>query len=287
MIDRGRAAAASTSARARIGLEQRRAALGHHHRIEHHRHVPDAGRAPPAPPAIVSTDPEHADLHGVDADVLGDRPHLPDDRLGRDRRDPLDGDRVLPGDGRDRRHAVHAAARERLQVGLDPRAAARVRAGDRQDARCAVAGAFGIAALSIRTRTSASARSGAAHIVAARARAATNPSNSSSDRPASTSATSAARARPSTDPTPRLDGLEQPAQARSSRAASAGAAPQASRRRHRRLPGPNSASSTSDGRAHHGRALGQQPVRTRGQRARRPVRAPRRRHGRDPARSSP
>ena len=61
----------------------------------------------------------------------------PDDRLGRDRRDARDRDRVLPRDRGDRRHPVHAAARERLQVGLDARAAARVRAGDREHAGCA------------------------------------------------------------------------------------------------------------------------------------------------------
>ena len=44
----------------------------------------------------------------------------------------LDPDRVLRGDRRDRGRPVDAAARERLQVGLDPGAAAGVRAGDRQ-----------------------------------------------------------------------------------------------------------------------------------------------------------
>ena len=76
---------------------------------------------------------EHPDLHGVDAEVLGDRPDLADDDLrrrppGR----PLTRDRVLHRDRRDRRRPVHAGARERLEVGLDPGAAAGVRPGDRQ-----------------------------------------------------------------------------------------------------------------------------------------------------------
>ena len=41
-------------------------------------------------------------------------------------------DGVLGGQRGDRRHAVDARARERLQVGLDPGAAAGVRAGDRE-----------------------------------------------------------------------------------------------------------------------------------------------------------
>ena len=44
----------------------------------------------------------------------------------------LDPDRVLRRDRGDRGHPVHAAARERLQVGLDAGAAAGVRAGDRE-----------------------------------------------------------------------------------------------------------------------------------------------------------
>ena len=47
----------------------------------------------------------------------------------------LDPDRVLRGDRGDRRHPVHAAARERLQVGLDAGAAAGVGAGDREHRR--------------------------------------------------------------------------------------------------------------------------------------------------------
>ena len=79
---------------------------------------------------------EHPDLDRVDADVRGDRPDLRDDHLAaRPARPRSTADRVLRRDRGDRRHPVHAAARERLQVGLDPGAAAGVRAGDREDGR--------------------------------------------------------------------------------------------------------------------------------------------------------
>ena len=58
----------------------------------------------------------------------------------------LDADRVLRRDRGDRGHPVHAAARERLQVGLDAGAAAGVRAGDREDGWDRVAGSSGLAA---------------------------------------------------------------------------------------------------------------------------------------------
>ena len=75
---------------------------------------------------------EHPDLDRVDADVRRDRVDLGDDHLRRDGGDHLDPDRVLRGQRGDRRRPVDAAASERLQVGLDPGAAAGVRAGDRQ-----------------------------------------------------------------------------------------------------------------------------------------------------------
>ena len=50
----------------------------------------------------------------------------------RHRVDARHADRVLRGQRGDRRHPVDAAARERLQVGLDPGAAAGVGAGDRE-----------------------------------------------------------------------------------------------------------------------------------------------------------
>ena len=75
---------------------------------------------------------EHADLHGVHADVGHDGANLREDDLRRHRVDGAHARRVLCCDRGDRARAVHAAARERLQVGLDPRPSARVRAGDRQ-----------------------------------------------------------------------------------------------------------------------------------------------------------
>ena len=67
---------------ARVVLEQPRAALRHHHRVDHERR--DAsGRAPRAATAsMIARGGEHAGLGGVDADVGG---HGVDLRRGRTR----------------------------------------------------------------------------------------------------------------------------------------------------------------------------------------------------------
>ena len=75
---------------------------------------------------------EHPDLDRVDADVGEHRAHLREHDLWREGVDRGDADGVLGGDRGDRTRAVHAAARERLQIGLDAGAAAGVRAGDRE-----------------------------------------------------------------------------------------------------------------------------------------------------------
>ena len=64
-----------------------------------------------------------------------DRLDLLGHRVRRHLVEPGHAERVLHGDGGDRRHAVHPAGQERLQVGLRPGAAAGVRAGDRQRRR--------------------------------------------------------------------------------------------------------------------------------------------------------
>ena len=115
-----------------VGLEQPAAALGDHHRVEHHRHVAGSRSSARSTASIASAVPDHPDLHGVHADVLDHRPDLLDDRLGRQRVDRAHALGVLRGDRRDRGHAVRAAGGERLQVGLDAGAAAGVGAGDRQ-----------------------------------------------------------------------------------------------------------------------------------------------------------
>ena len=60
-----------------------RAALGDHHRVEHHGRLADQVERLARRPRS-SRRAEHPDLHRVDPDVVGDRPHLTDDRLGRD-----------------------------------------------------------------------------------------------------------------------------------------------------------------------------------------------------------
>ena len=75
---------------------------------------------------------EHADLGGVQGDVAGDRFDLRRDEVGRQRQHLDHADRVLRGDGGNRARPVDTQGRERLEVGLDPGAAAGVAAGDGQ-----------------------------------------------------------------------------------------------------------------------------------------------------------
>ena len=75
---------------------------------------------------------EHPDLDGVERDVFEHGANLREDHLRRDRLDRPHRERVLGRYRRDRADPVNAAAGEGLEVGLDPRPAAGVRAGDRQ-----------------------------------------------------------------------------------------------------------------------------------------------------------
>ena len=128
-------------------VEQPRAGLGDHHRVEHDRRArPAARRAPARPPRSSRPSPSIPIFTASTPMSLGHRAHLRDDHL---RRDGLD---------RRRRATVFCAViaviavmpctpqrGERLQVGLDAGAAAGVRAGDREHdgdaARCAGHGA--------------------------------------------------------------------------------------------------------------------------------------------------
>ena len=80
---------------------------------------------------------EHPDLHRVHADVVHHRPHLVEHGRGGQRVDRGHLARVLGRDRGDRRHPVRPAARERLQVRLDPGTATGVGPGDgEQSWRC-------------------------------------------------------------------------------------------------------------------------------------------------------
>ena len=98
--------------------------------------APSSSSRPSATAAIVGSSNSIPILTASDADVRGDGPDLVEDELARKRLHRDDLDRVLRGQRDDRRGPVHAAARERLQVGLDPRAAARVGGRDRDRHRC-------------------------------------------------------------------------------------------------------------------------------------------------------
>ena len=112
-------------------VEQHGAALRDHDRIEHHRRIAHVvERLRDRRDGLLVA--KHSDLHGVDPDVAGDRSHLSQDGLPAEREDSVDAHRALRRDRGDRRHPVDAGPGERLQVGLDARAAAGVRSGDRQ-----------------------------------------------------------------------------------------------------------------------------------------------------------
>ena len=131
-----RGSSRSTSARRASGVEQRarptrRPSPGRARPACRRR----AGRAPGRPPRSSPPSPSIPIFTASTPMSLGHGAHLRDDHLRRDGVHRVDRDRVLRGDRRDRRHPVHAARGERLQVGLDAGAAAGVRAGDREHAR--------------------------------------------------------------------------------------------------------------------------------------------------------
>ena len=76
---------------------------------------------------------EHANLHGVDADVVENGVELSGDKRRVGRMDGRHDARVLRGEGGNDGQTVSAERRERLEVGLDARAAAGVGAGDGED----------------------------------------------------------------------------------------------------------------------------------------------------------
>ena len=120
----------------RLGVEQHRPGLRHHHRIEHDRRAarqlveraappPRSSAGRPSIPILTASTPMSSATARTWARMIS----------GGIGMDGGDADRVLGGDRGDRGHAVDAAGGERLQVGLDAGAAAGVRPGDRQDPR--------------------------------------------------------------------------------------------------------------------------------------------------------
>ena len=114
-----------------------RAAGRDHHRIEHDRQSGLLGLQPLEPRGDLlgrEGAADHPDLDRVDADIVDHRVDLRQHHLGRNRMDRGHAERVLRGDRGDRGHRVAAEHGDGLDVGLNPRAAARIRAGDDQDA---------------------------------------------------------------------------------------------------------------------------------------------------------
>jgi hypothetical protein len=114
----------------RVVLEQLRARARDHHRVDDERHrvlLEVVGHGLDQP-----TREQHPGLRRVDAEIREHCLELVDDELRRQLVDRLHPDGVLRGERDQDRHAVHARAGERLQVGLNPGAAARVGGRDRQ-----------------------------------------------------------------------------------------------------------------------------------------------------------
>ena len=78
---------------------------------------------------------KHPRLGGLDADVACDGFDLAGDDVERDLVETLDAHRVLHRHGGHRDAGVHAEEREGAHIGLDARAAAGVRTGDRHHPR--------------------------------------------------------------------------------------------------------------------------------------------------------
>ena len=109
-------------------LQQGRAALGDHHRVHHRRHV--VGIVDQARDRLDHLDrAQHPGLQGVGPDVVQHGLGLGLDHVDRQGIDPLNPQGVLDGDRRDRRGGEPAQHGHRLDVGLDARPAAGIRAG--------------------------------------------------------------------------------------------------------------------------------------------------------------
>ncbi len=116
----------------RITREERLAARSQHDWIQH-----NALQRPPLNPCHHGSHDvngrEHPEFRRVDLNVLGDGIDLRSDGFGRYGKDGTNAYCVLRGDRGDDRCPVDAARGERLEVGLQPGAPARIAAGDGQD----------------------------------------------------------------------------------------------------------------------------------------------------------
>ena len=117
-----------------VGIGQRGAAGGDHHRIE------NDGRADLADPIRHGVGgfggPDHPDLDRINTDVGHHRVNLRQHDVGGDGVNRCDPQSVLCGDRGDGRHRMAAEHGDGLDVGLDAGTAAGIRACDDEDARC-------------------------------------------------------------------------------------------------------------------------------------------------------
>ena len=118
-----------------VRVEQLAAGARGEHRVEHDRYTGQARTECRSDRLDRCRRCQHADLDRINPDVVDHCLDLRAHDRGRNDVNRTDPARVLRGHGRDRDRAVHAAARERLEVGLDAGAAAGVGTGDRESPR--------------------------------------------------------------------------------------------------------------------------------------------------------
>ena len=113
-------------------LEQLGARAGDHHRVDDQRNGPLLEKV--GDRLDQTCREQHPGLRHVDADVIEHSFELRVNELGRQLVDRRHAHRVLRGQRDQRGHAMTSGRGERLQVGLDPGAPARIRRGDSQTA---------------------------------------------------------------------------------------------------------------------------------------------------------
>jgi hypothetical protein len=131
--DRGERKEAGDERVDRVVEQQLRARARDHHRVDDERHAALVQEVRNGVDDRLRE--EHPRLCCVDADVVEDRVELRPNEVVRHLVNGGDLLRVLGSQGDDRRRAVHARRGKGLEVGLDPRTAARIGRRDRQGAR--------------------------------------------------------------------------------------------------------------------------------------------------------
>ena len=119
--------------RHRLTVQKPCPALGHHDRVHHDRH-PGPRRQNSGDRFNGNAIAQHTGLDGIGADVIEDAVHLRGNEIRWHRMDRLNAVGILGGQRRDRGRRIAAQRRYRLDVGLDPGAAAGIGTGNDENA---------------------------------------------------------------------------------------------------------------------------------------------------------